>query len=69
MEEILGKQRVEAGLGAQPHPMDYFMVLWEPKVQKCAASGGKGFQLGAVKVLTKFSSFCEKSDLYFSRIW
>lgn len=33
MEEILGKQRVEAGLGAQPHPMDNFMVLWEPRVQ------------------------------------
>lgn len=63
-----GHHQVESGLGVLPHPMDYSIMLWEPKVQKCSASGGKGFQLRVGKLLTKFSSFCEQSGLYFFRI-
>lgn len=63
-----GHHQVESGLGVQPHPMDYSIMLWQPKVQKCSASGGKGFQLRVGKLLTKFSSFCEQSGLYFFRI-
>lgn len=50
MEEILGKQRMESRLGVERHPVDYFITLSQPRMQKCAASGGK-FQLRVVKLL------------------